>query len=147
MSYCRVCSELTDSILLECFQNLAIKRTGSERYKYHICGISIAQDDTHPDGICRKCERFVNKMWLFRQTCQQVQINLRQMKSIKRLSSSPMEKPGNKRQNLNLVTSVYHNDYNSHVTACISPNEKQTFEKALYSATTSNSIYCIISCK
>ena len=90
-----------------------------ERYIIYICGISIAQDDTHPDGICRKCERFVNKMWLFRQTCQQVQINLRQMKSIKKLSSSPMEKPGNKCQNLNLVTSVYHNDYNSHVTACI----------------------------
>ena len=36
MSYCRVCSELTDSILLEFFQNLAIKRTGSERYIIYV---------------------------------------------------------------------------------------------------------------
>ena len=61
------------------------------------------------------------------------------MKSIKRLSSSPMEKPGNKRQNLNLTHMLQH--------VYISPNEKQTFEKALYAATTSNSIYCVISCK
>ena len=53
------------------------------------CGLLVEENDCLPELICGSCKTFVNKTYSFRQSCQEIQIELRQKVSIKRLRSSP----------------------------------------------------------
>lgn len=89
---CRLCQEINETKRL----NNIFKKSGTDKNLQHkisrTCGIYIDVGDNLPRTICCKCERFVEKMWSYRQACQKAQVALRQQISVKRMHNSPGHK-------------------------------------------------------
>ena len=91
---CRLCNKSTDNnYLLKIFSKSGREKDLARKVD-RTCGVIIQETDDLPKTICRNCDIFINKMWTYRQMCQNTQIEIRQSYSIKRmLTLSPSTVP------------------------------------------------------
>ena len=91
-SSCRLCGNFTNnSHLLRIFSIYGKQKDLNVKIKC-TTGLDIQENDVLPKVVCRKCEAFVNKMWIFRHSCNQNQIKFRKKISVKRQHFSPSSK-------------------------------------------------------
>ena len=88
---CRLCSQKievdhTNSVKL--FHKPSLDRDLPGKI-LRTCGVIVSQDDPLPHTICRKCDRFVNKMAKFREECNANQTKWWGKTTAKRMHSTP----------------------------------------------------------
>ena len=94
---CRLCGS-ADKRLYKIYTNIGKEKKQLDLKITKTCGITLHGNQSFSSSICRNCETFVNKMWDFRQKCQQNQLKFHQNISIKRcLVLSPSTGKENKK--------------------------------------------------
>ena len=68
---CRLCGK-SDGQLQQIFSGVGRTKNLQEKI-VKSCGIALSFQDQYSKSVCSRCERFLDKIWVFRETCQKIQ--------------------------------------------------------------------------
>ena len=153
-SLCRICGNDFDKRHLY----RIFTKSGQEKQLQHkilvTCGVEVKECDVVTKSICRKCEQFISKIFVFQENCKNTQEILKKQLSVKRMASTDNVENNNtnarKRLALHDVTntappqnssqsnkinqkveSIYHPSFDSIVTKSITKIEENKIKLAL----------------